>query len=191
MFIVKNCWFNTNPYNKYRKILLNIKALSLVVMAQFETIRAFWQVMSLSSTRYLLGLVVLLLLVGTFIFMEIEKSQGLTALDWSYFCVVSLLTIGYGDIAPQTEMGRAIAIIYLVVGVGILLGFVQIIFSQTIKTRLEMHENDKSRSERSLIRSATADAIRHAECVIKSNSRRPVNAIRRKKNQGEVKKNKE
>ena len=41
-----------------------------------------------------------------------------------YFSVVTLTTVGYGDFAPQTDVGKLFAAVYVVVGVGILLAFV-------------------------------------------------------------------
>ncbi len=58
------------------------------------------------------------LVFGAFAFHWIERWSYLDAL---YFCVVSLATVGYGDLAPKTPFGRAFAIIYIVNGVAILL----------------------------------------------------------------------
>ncbi len=58
------------------------------------------------------------LVFGAFAFHWIERWSYLDAL---YFCVVSLATVGYGDLAPKTPFGRAFAIIYIINGVAILL----------------------------------------------------------------------
>ena len=48
-------------------------------------------------------------------------SSARSYLDALYFCVVSLATVGYGDLAPETPFGRAFAIVYIINGVAILL----------------------------------------------------------------------
>jgi voltage-gated potassium channel len=47
--------------------------------------------------------------------------EGWSYLDALYLCVVSLATVGYGDLAPKTPLGRAFAILYIINGEAILL----------------------------------------------------------------------
>lgn len=58
------------------------------------------------------------LAIGTFLFHWIE---GWNYLDSLYFCVISLATVGYGDFTPDTPLGKVLAIIYIINGIGILL----------------------------------------------------------------------
>lgn len=58
------------------------------------------------------------LLLGTLIYHWLE---GWSYLDALYFCVVSLATVGYGDLTPTTPLARAFTIFYLINGIGILL----------------------------------------------------------------------
>ena len=59
-----------------------------------------------------------MLLAGVTIYHWLE---GWSYLDALYFCVVSLATVGYGDLTPTTPLARLFTIIYLINGIGILL----------------------------------------------------------------------
>jgi hypothetical protein len=59
-----------------------------------------------------------MLLAGVLVYHWLE---GWSYLDALYFCVVSLATVGYGDLTPTTPLARAFTIIYLINGIGILL----------------------------------------------------------------------
>ena len=56
---------------------------------------------------------VLVLLGGTLVFERLEKVSLLTGFYW---CCVSVTTVGYGDVAPQTTAGKAFACVFLLVG---------------------------------------------------------------------------
>jgi voltage-gated potassium channel len=60
------------------------------------------------------------LLVGTLAYHWLE---GWSYLDALYFCVISLATVGYGDLAPTTPLARAFTIVYVINGIVILLAF--------------------------------------------------------------------
>ena len=69
----------------------------------------------------LFTLLAILLLLGTFFYHGVE---GWDYVDSIYFSVVTLTTVGYGDLAPHTDAGKLFTILYLLIGIGVLLGFV-------------------------------------------------------------------
>lgn len=58
-------------------------------------------------------------LAGTLGFMQVE---GLAALDALYFCVVTITTVGYGDIHPVTPAGKILAMGLILSGGGTFFG---------------------------------------------------------------------
>jgi hypothetical protein len=58
--------------------------------------------------------------VGTVAYSLLE---GWSLLDSLYFCVVTLATIGFGDLHPTTDLAKLFTVGYIVVGVGIIAGF--------------------------------------------------------------------
>ena len=80
--------------------------------------------------RLISAVAIFTLLFGTWAYHAIEKW-----LDSFYFCVVSLTTVGYGDIAPKTTFGKLFTCLYLLVGVAIIASLVNILLKGTIARR--------------------------------------------------------
>ncbi|MCJ7618138.1 MAG: potassium channel family protein [Desulfobacterales bacterium] len=59
--------------------------------------------------------------IGTLGFMIVED---LSPADAIYFSIVTIATVGYGDIHPSTQTGKTLAILIIIIGVGTFLGVV-------------------------------------------------------------------
>jgi uncharacterized membrane protein len=70
---------------------------------------------------FYLGLFLLALTVGTVGFAVLEDRPPLEAL---YYVIVTMSTVGYGDISPQTHAGRLLAIVIIVAGVATFLSMI-------------------------------------------------------------------
>ena len=64
----------------------------------------------------------IVLAIGSTVYHNLE---GWSWLDSLYFSVITLTTVGYGDFSPQTDAGKIFTMIYIVVGLGIVLSFVE------------------------------------------------------------------
>jgi len=71
-----------------------------------------------------------------------------TPLNALYYVVVTLSTVGYGDIVPVTPIARAFAIVLILVGLSVFLSAVTIISSGFVNSRLESLSGRISRIER-------------------------------------------
>ncbi|MBP1910204.1 potassium channel family protein [Methanolobus bombayensis] len=91
------------------------------VLTFFIFIRSLFNMFKEPEFRSIFTLVIFTLSLGTVTYHSIE---GWTWLDSLYFSVITLTTIGFGDLTPATDLGKIFTIIYVFIGLGILLGFV-------------------------------------------------------------------
>jgi voltage-gated potassium channel len=77
------------------------------------------------------------LTVGTVFYHHVEHLRWL---DSIYFSVVTLATVGYGDITPHTDAGKVFTIFFILVGVGILGTFVNLMIRRAGLRRRDRHE---------------------------------------------------
>lgn len=70
---------------------------------------------------FLGGVGTLVILMGTVMYIIEGASSGFTSIPTSiYWAIVTLTTVGYGDIAPRTVAGQAIASIVMILGYSII-----------------------------------------------------------------------
>jgi len=60
-------------------------------------------------------------MIGTVFYRIVE---GWSWLDCLYFSVVTLTTVGYGDLNPTTSLSKVFTMIYILIGLGLFLVFV-------------------------------------------------------------------
>jgi voltage-gated potassium channel Kch len=84
-------------------------------------LRAGWALRRETQFVSLALLAVVAIASGTGFYSLVE---GLRFVDALYFSVITLTTVGYGDFAPETDIGKLFTAVYVLVGVGILLAFV-------------------------------------------------------------------
>lgn len=92
--------------------------------------RVFYTALRLFAYLAFIGLITCVL--GTFLIAHYEK---LSLFDAFYLLVITLATVGYGDIHPVTQAGKIIVMILIVVGVG----YVSLSVSIIVATLVEGH----------------------------------------------------
>jgi hypothetical protein len=104
--------------------------VTLAAMAVFlESIRLVWRD---AEFRAIAMVAVVQVAVGTLVYSLVEDWS---LLDSAYFCVVSLCTVGYGDLSPTTDFGKVFTIFYLLAGVGLFFTFVGKLASARVELR--------------------------------------------------------
>jgi hypothetical protein len=99
--------------------------------------RDFFATLLQPEFRPIFGSAVIVLTVGTLVFRELE---GWSLLDSLYFSVVTLATVGYGDLTPTTDVAKLFSIIYIFVGVGILGVFISTVSRASMQRTIERKE---------------------------------------------------
>ena len=82
--------------------------------------------------RVLVFLVVSILVSGTGFYTFAEKWS---VVDAFYFSVTTLTTVGFGDPAPETTLGKLFTVVYIFVGLGIIGGFINVLAKHTFALR--------------------------------------------------------
>lgn len=72
-------------------------------------------------TVFLLTVLTSVIIMGTLMFMVEGPEHGFSNIPTSiYWAIVTMTTVGYGDIAPQTPLGQALASFIMILGYGII-----------------------------------------------------------------------
>lgn len=108
-------------------------------------------VRALKSSRakiavFLSFVIILCIILGTVMYLVESKESGFTSIPRSvYWAIVTLTTVGYGDIAPITPLGQFIASIIMILGYGIIAVPTGIVSSEMTKiNKNDVHTNTQS-----------------------------------------------
>jgi len=70
---------------------------------------------------FLVGVMAMVIVMGTLMYLIEGEANGFTSIPRSiYWAIVTLTTVGYGDIAPQTFLGQALASVVMITGYAII-----------------------------------------------------------------------
>ncbi|MCS6960111.1 MAG: ion channel [Pseudanabaenaceae cyanobacterium SKYGB_i_bin29] len=76
------------------------------------------QILKKENLSFVLLLITIIVLLSAAIVAEVEPS--FTFPDALWWSIVTLTTVGYGDLAPKTLLGRLIAVVIMILGIGLL-----------------------------------------------------------------------
>jgi voltage-gated potassium channel len=97
------------------------RALLVTLAAVARLLRTMARAIADPATRGIVVLAILVLAGGTVFYV---RAEGWSVVDALYFCVVTLTTIGFGDLAPTTDAAKLFTVVYSLVGIGIIAAFV-------------------------------------------------------------------
>lgn len=72
-------------------------------------------------TVFLFVVVTIVIIFGSIMYVVESRESGFTSIPRSiYWAIVTLTTVGYGDISPKTGLGQALASLIMILGYGII-----------------------------------------------------------------------
>ena len=109
----------------------------------FTVIRAMsavWRGIRDPEFREMSVALIVMLVSGTVFYSAVEKWS---VVDSIYFCVMTLATVGYGDLHPTSSISKIFTIVYFVVGAGIFVNFITKLAAQRRHYHLPGHRRHK------------------------------------------------
>ena len=104
--------------------------------------------MIVDKLSYLMVGTTAIILMGAIVIFIAESdhpdSQITTLLDAVWWTVSTVTTVGYGDIVPVTDMGKIIAIFYMIFGIAVLGIFLSVLGTRFYRNRFEKEEKEFS-----------------------------------------------
>ena len=104
------------------RLLRVFRVLKLVgFLQEAQTLRTALYASRRKIVVFLSAVLVLVTLLGTVVYMVEDHDAGFTSIPRSiYWAIVTVTTVGYGDIAPQTIPGQILASLMMILGYAIL-----------------------------------------------------------------------
>ncbi|XP_060188109.1 two-pore potassium channel 5-like [Lycium barbarum] len=131
---------STTAYNLQKKFRRSRTAPAMVSMNDLHTQSVYFGPTS-SLVRQAAFLLIIYLSLGAVVYsFNRDHFSGVEThpvVDAFYFCIVTMCTIGYGDIAPVTPITKLFACLFVLVG----FGFIDILLSGVVNYVLDLQEN--------------------------------------------------
>lgn len=112
------------PFNSLFKALRVVKIFRVVKLARLSKLVRVTVLMAkfklkinrfLETNNFIYAFTIATVFGGAVFISIVEKMKFVDALWWSF---VTTTTVGYGDISPTTSLGRIIAVVLMIVGIG-------------------------------------------------------------------------
>jgi len=123
---------------------------------------------------FLFAVLILTILFGAFMYLfEGESNPGFDNIPRSvYWCIVTITTVGYGDISPKTPAGQFLAAILMLMGYSIIAVPTGIVTSEWMKGRRTVLGSSHRTCPRCEREGHDADAVFCKSCGERLNSRK-------------------
>jgi voltage-gated potassium channel len=129
------------------RILRILRIFRILKMVQFMGEgNNLWQALKRSRHKiivFLTTVVTVVIVVGSLMYLIEGAGSGFTSIPKSiYWAIVTMTTVGYGDIAPATPLGQIVASLLMIVGYGIIAVPTGIVTSEMMRPSLPPIDGD-------------------------------------------------
>lgn len=90
-------------------------------MAALRLMNAIYRAYKDPEFRVLLSIMLLLLVTGTLFYV---RHEGWSYVDALYFCVMTMSTVGYGDLTPTSSVSKIFTMVYCLITIGVFVSVV-------------------------------------------------------------------
>ena len=108
-------------------------------VAEADTLRLALRASRRKISVFISAVVLLVVIIGALMYVVEGEEHGFTSIPTSiYWAIVTLTTVGYGDLSPRTPVGQILASIVMVIGYGIIAvptGIVTVELAQAARQR--------------------------------------------------------
>ena len=106
-----------------------------ILFALFQELRELFKQ---PKYRTVLLWMMVILLTGTIFY---RYAEGWSWLDSLYFSVITLATVGYGDLSPTTPLSKVFTMAYIFVGFSVFVSFASMLTKERVEIRRRRLEN--------------------------------------------------
>lgn len=90
-------------------------------VAEADTLRRALRASQRKISVFLSAVMLLVIIIGALMYVIEGEAHGFTSIPISvYWAIVTLTTVGYGDLSPRTPLGQMLASIVMIIGYGII-----------------------------------------------------------------------
>jgi voltage-gated potassium channel len=125
------------------RILRLLRVFRLLKLSEYvdeaDTLRSALRASRRKISVFISAVVLLVVIIGALMYVIEGEEHGFTSIPISvYWAIVTLTTVGYGDLSPRTPFGQILASIVMVIGYGIIAvptGIVSVELAQAARQR--------------------------------------------------------
>lgn len=125
------------------RILRLLRVFRLLKLSEYvveaDTLRLALQASRRKISVFISAVVLLVVIIGALMYVIEGEAHGFTSIPVSiYWAIVTLTTVGYGDLSPRTPFGQILASVVMVIGYGIIAvptGIVTVELAQAARQR--------------------------------------------------------